>query len=113
MWIVQLVLPLIAPTIDLALLLSPFFNWAPRLLLITLAYNLALVLVAAWALAVDREPVILALLVPLQNLFYRQFLYVMALKAVMRALRGMRIGWNPVARRGTSSIGAGSAGAEP
>jgi cellulose synthase/poly-beta-1,6-N-acetylglucosamine synthase-like glycosyltransferase/peptidoglycan/xylan/chitin deacetylase (PgdA/CDA1 family) len=113
MWIVQLVLPLIAPTIDLALLLSPFLNWAPRLLLITLAYNLALVLVAAWALAVDREPVILALLVPLQNLFYRQFLYVMALKAVMRALRGMRIGWNPVARRGTSSIGAGSAGAEP
>jgi peptidoglycan-N-acetylglucosamine deacetylase len=113
MWIVQLVLPLIAPTIDLALLLSPFLSWAPQVILVTLAYNAALVLVAAWALAIDREPVVLALLVPLQNLFYRQFLYVMALKAVVRAFRGIRIGWNPVARLGTSSIGAGSAGAEP
>jgi cellulose synthase/poly-beta-1,6-N-acetylglucosamine synthase-like glycosyltransferase/peptidoglycan/xylan/chitin deacetylase (PgdA/CDA1 family) len=113
MWIVQLLLPLIAPTIDLALVLSPFLSWAPQVLLVTLAYNCALVLVAAWALAIDREPVVLALLVPLQNLFYRQFLYVMALKAVVRALRGMRIGWNPVARLGTSSIGAGAAGAEP
>jgi hypothetical protein len=113
MWIVQLVLPLVAPTIDLALVLSPFLSWAPQLLLVTLAYNAALVLVAAWALAIDREPVVLALLVPLQNLFYRQFLYVMALKALVRAFRGIRIGWNPVARLGTSSIGAGLMGREP
>jgi len=74
--------------------------------------NAALVLVAMWALAVDREPVILALLVPLENFLYRQFLYFMALKAVVRALRGVRIGWNPVARLGTSSIGGESLGSD-
>jgi hypothetical protein len=79
---------------------------------LTLVYNAALVLLAAWALAVDREPVVLALLVPLQNLFYRQFLYVMALKAIVRAFRGIRVGWNPVARRGTSTIGAEPAGSD-
>lgn len=104
MWSVQLILPLIAPTIDLSLVLSPFVAWAPQILVATAAYNLALVILAAWALAIDREPVVLALLVPLQNLFYRQFLYLMALKAVVRAFRGVRVGWNPVARSGTSTL---------
>jgi cellulose synthase/poly-beta-1,6-N-acetylglucosamine synthase-like glycosyltransferase/peptidoglycan/xylan/chitin deacetylase (PgdA/CDA1 family)/spore germination protein YaaH len=112
MWMVQLLLPLVAPTIDLTLVLSPFLAWAPQVVAVTLVYNAALVLVAMWALAVDREPVILALLVPLQNFFYRQFLYFMALKAVVRALRGVRIGWNPVARLGTSSIGGESLGSD-
>lgn len=109
MWSVQLILPLIAPTIDLSLLVSPFLSWGPQILLATIAYNLALLLLGAWALAIDREPVILALLVPLQNLFYRQFLYVMALRAVVRAFKGVRVGWNPVARRGTSTIAAKTA----
>ena len=112
MWSVQLILPLMAPTIDLTLLLSPLVSWAPQVLAVTLVYNAALVILAAWALAVDREPVVLALLVPLQNLFYRQFLYVMALKAIVRAFRGIRVGWNPVVRRGTSTIGAGPAGSD-
>ena len=41
-----------------------------------------------------------------QRLFYR------ALIVALRALRGVRIGWNPVARLGTSSIGRESIGSD-
>jgi cellulose synthase/poly-beta-1,6-N-acetylglucosamine synthase-like glycosyltransferase len=104
MWSVQLILPLLAPTIDVGLLLAPLSSWSRQVLLATAAYNVLLMVLGAWGLAADREPVALALLVPLQNLFYRQFLYVMALKAVVRAFRGVRVGWNPVDRLGTSTI---------
>ena len=103
-------LPLLAPTIDVGLLMAPFLSWSKEILLAAAAYNGLLIVLSVWALAVDREPVVLALLVPLQNLFYRQFLYVMALKAVVRAFRGVRVGWNPVARLGTSTVAAEATG---
>jgi hypothetical protein len=62
-----------------------------------------------WALAVDHEPISLVLLLPIQNLFYRQFMYVVALKAVLRALKGIRVGWTRVTRLGASPLpGAGA-----
>src|SRR5215472_15469211 len=104
LWIAQIVFPIMAPTIDLGLLLSPLLAWGPQLLLEVVAYNAALVLLSLWALAVDREPLALVLLVPVQNLFYRQFMYVVALKAILRALKGIRVGWTRVTRLGTSPL---------
>src|SRR5262249_3235837 len=80
------------------------FAWGPQLLLEVVAYNVALLLLCLWALAVDRESIALALLVPVQNLFYRQFMYVVALKAVLRALKGIRVGWTRVTRLGSSRL---------
>jgi peptidoglycan-N-acetylglucosamine deacetylase len=104
LWIAQVVFPLMAPTIDLGLVLSPFFAWGPQLLVVVAVYNAALLLLCVWALAVDGEPVALALLLPVQNLFYRQFMYVVALKAVLRAMKGIRVGWTRVTRLGTLSV---------
>jgi cellulose synthase/poly-beta-1,6-N-acetylglucosamine synthase-like glycosyltransferase len=104
LWVAQLVFPIMAPTIDVGLVLSPLFAWGPQLLVEVAAYNLALLLLCTWALMVDGEPVALALLAPVQNLFYRQFMYVVALKAVLRALKGMRVGWTRVTRLGTSPL---------
>ena len=102
LWVAQIVFPIMAPTIDLGLVLSPLFAWGPQLLLEVVAYNVALLLVCLWALAIDGESVALVLLVPVQNLFYRQFMYVVALKAVLRALKGIRVGWTRVTRLGSS-----------
>ena len=104
LWIAQVVFPIMAPTIDLGLVLSPLFAWGPQLLLEVIAYNVALLLLCLWALAVDGEPIGLALLAPIQNLFYRQFMYVVALKAVLRALKGIRVGWTRVTRLGSSPL---------
>ena len=101
LWIAQLIFPIMAPTIDLGLILSPLFAWGPQLLLEVIAYNVVLLLLCLWALAVDGEPTSLVLLLPVQNLFYRQFMYVVALKAVLRALKGLRVGWTRVTRSGT------------
>ena len=109
LWIAQIIFPLMAPTIDLGLVLSPLFAWGPQLLLEVVAYNVALLLLCLWALAVDDEPISLVLLLPIQNLFYRQFMYVVALKAVLRALKGIRVGWTRVTRLGASPLpGAGA-----
>jgi peptidoglycan-N-acetylglucosamine deacetylase len=104
LWIAQLVFPIVAPTIDLGLLLSPLFAWGPRLLLEVAAYNVALLVLGLWALRVDGEPAYLALLLPLQNLFYRQFMYLVTLKAAIRALKGIRVGWTRVTRLGTFTL---------
>jgi peptidoglycan/xylan/chitin deacetylase (PgdA/CDA1 family)/spore germination protein YaaH len=108
LWIAQLFFPLMAPTIDLGLLLSPLFAWGPQLLVEVAAYNTVLLLLCVWALIVDREPVGLALLAPIQNLFYRQFMYVVALRAVVRALKGIRVGWTRVTRLGTLPLRQGA-----
>jgi len=102
LWVAQIVFPIMAPTIDLGLVLSPLFAWGPQLLLEVVAYNVALLLLCLWALAIDGESVALVLLVPVQNLFYRQFMYVVALKAVLHALKGIRVGWTRVTRLGSS-----------
>ncbi len=104
LWIAQVVFPIMAPTIDFGLVLSPLFAWGPQLLLEVIAYNVALLVLCLWALAADGEPVGLALLAPIQNLFYRQFMYVVALKAVLRALKGIRVGWTRVTRLGSSPL---------
>jgi cellulose synthase/poly-beta-1,6-N-acetylglucosamine synthase-like glycosyltransferase len=109
MWVAQLVFPLMAPTIDVGLALSPLLAWGPQLLIEVVAYNVALLLLCLWALAVDREPVALAVLAPIQNRFYRQFMYIVALRAVLRALKGIRVGWTRVTRMGTSSVRAAGA----
>jgi cellulose synthase/poly-beta-1,6-N-acetylglucosamine synthase-like glycosyltransferase len=104
LWIAQIVFPIMAPTIDLGLVLSPLFAWGHQLQIEVAAYNVALLLLGLWALAVDREPVALALLLPIQNLFYRQFMYLVALNAVLRAFKGLRVGWTRVARLGTLTL---------
>ncbi len=104
LWVAQIVFPIMAPTIDLGLVLSRLFAWGPQLLLEVVAYNVALLLLCLWALAVDREPIALVLLAPVQNVFYRQFMYVVALKAVLRALKGIRVGWTRVKRLGSSRL---------
>ncbi len=107
LWLSQVLFPAIAPAMDLGLVLSPLTPSAPRILVATAAYNGALIVLALWALAVDREPFWLAALIPVQNFLYRQFAYAMALKAVLRALRGVRLGWHRVERLGTSTFGRG------
>ena len=104
LWIAQIVFPITAPTIDIGLVLSPLFAWGPQLLLEVVAYNVALLLLCLWALGIDGEPISLVLLLPIQNLFYRQFMYVVALKAVLRALKGIRVGWTRVTRLGGSPL---------
>jgi cellulose synthase/poly-beta-1,6-N-acetylglucosamine synthase-like glycosyltransferase/spore germination protein YaaH/peptidoglycan/xylan/chitin deacetylase (PgdA/CDA1 family) len=113
MWVAQLVFPIMAPTIDVGLLLSPFFSWGPQLVVEVVAYNVALLLLCLWALAVDGEPISLVVLAPIQNLFYRQFMYVVALKAVVRALKGIRVGWTRVTRIGTPGTPRVRAGGGP
>ena len=47
---------------------------------------------------------------PLQRFCYRQLLYVVAIRALLAALRGSTVGWGKLERRGTVSLpGEGSA----
>jgi peptidoglycan-N-acetylglucosamine deacetylase len=105
MWLSQLVLPALSPIVDVGLMMSPLTPWRDRILVATAAYNLLLILLGGWALAADREPIRRACLIPVQNLVYRQFTYVMAMRAAVQALRGARVGWHRVVRLGTAVTG--------
>ena len=55
----------------------------------------------------------LLLWLPLQRFFYRQLLYLVAVRALVAALRGGAVGWGKLERRGTVQVpqsGAGQGG---
>jgi cellulose synthase/poly-beta-1,6-N-acetylglucosamine synthase-like glycosyltransferase/peptidoglycan/xylan/chitin deacetylase (PgdA/CDA1 family) len=117
-------MPVLAPLADFAFVLALYnlvsdavsdttipYN-AERALQIVLAY-LALplldVLIAVMAFQLEpREQRRLIALVPLQRFFYRQLLYISALRALRRALTGNFEGWEKITRM--SSVSALNAG---
>lgn len=53
------------------------------------------------AKVIERKPIWRLWVVFIQRFYYRQFLYVVALKSVLQALKGSRQFWNKLERRGT------------
>jgi peptidoglycan/xylan/chitin deacetylase (PgdA/CDA1 family)/glycosyltransferase involved in cell wall biosynthesis len=103
----QLVLPLLGPLVDLLVLYGLLFRGPGAVLPLWAAYNAAQVLVAAAALRLDRERMWPALTLPLQQLGYRQLMYLVLLQSGASALLGRRLSWMPAPRTGEVS-GPGS-----
>lgn len=125
----KILFPLIAPLMDLAALGSfglliwqhyqhPEDGWSGGLVRLLLYCGLFLVadhLSAAVALLLEgNEDWKLLLWLVLQRFFYRQLLSYVALKAVLRAVRGELVGWGKLVRKGTvadylpAALGVGS-----
>ena len=113
----QVLLPLISALLDLAMLLS--LGWAfmqtryhpdsPGMNMHILAFYLLFVGIDLFAavLAFALEPGerwSLLLWLPLQRFFYRQLLYLVAIRALGAALRGGAVGWGKLERRGTVKV---------
>ena len=101
-FIFQVIFPILSPIGDLVLILSIFKG---DFRAIAFGYVLFLLMDTAWSLIafiLDNKPKWLLLLVLIQRFFYRQFMYVIAFKAMKNILKGSHHGWNKLER--TNSI---------
>ncbi len=115
-WLFQIVMTVISPLVDLAVLWSLIsawmasqshpMEWSSDDLFRAIAFWAAFILLdlAAGILGMVMEPrapwADLPWL-PLQRFGYRQLMYYVVVKAVSNAVRGRRVGWGKLERRGT------------
>ncbi|MGW5669144.1 glycosyltransferase [Micromonospora sp. NPDC003776] len=94
------VLPLLGPVIDLLAVYGLFFMDTTKTAVAWGLMLLVQVLTAAVAFRLDREPLRPLLALPVQQLAYRQLMYLVLARSVVTALTGVRLGWRRVKRAG-------------
>jgi cellulose synthase/poly-beta-1,6-N-acetylglucosamine synthase-like glycosyltransferase/peptidoglycan/xylan/chitin deacetylase (PgdA/CDA1 family) len=97
----QILLPLLAPVVDIfaiygAIFLDPLVAGASWLTFAT-----AQALASAYALHLDRERLRTLWVLPLQQIVYRQLMYLVVIQSLVTALLGARLRWHAMQRTGT------------
>lgn len=96
----QVLLPLIAPVIDVFALHGLLTGHITRVAVVWLAYAGLSVATAAYALHLDGESYRPLWSLPLQQLFYRQLIYLVVIQSVVSALSGLHLPWHKLERTG-------------
>lgn len=111
---------LLAPAVDLVVVAQLLAGHLDRLTLgIWLTVTLSTTAMGWYALRLDHERSAWALVLPLQQIIYRQLLYVTVIRAAVAAFSGIRLPWNKLPRTadvevdltvaGVAGVGADSA----
>jgi len=106
MAVFQVALPLCAPLIDLFAIYSILFLDPMPILGFWAAFNAVQLVLCVTALRFDGESLRPVWSLPLQQLVYRQIMYLVVIDSVLNALAGSRRSWNRLARTGEVSVGA-------
>jgi cellulose synthase/poly-beta-1,6-N-acetylglucosamine synthase-like glycosyltransferase len=99
-FIFNIVLPLIYPFADSALIVGLFMGDWRSLLLPFLLFTAFDVMYAMWGVWKEKDAWKLLLAVPLQRIVYRQLLYYSVIKGVVRACEGTGSAWNSFVKSG-------------
>jgi cellulose synthase/poly-beta-1,6-N-acetylglucosamine synthase-like glycosyltransferase/peptidoglycan/xylan/chitin deacetylase (PgdA/CDA1 family) len=100
----QIALPLLAPLIDLFSIYGLLFlnPWSVGAFWVGFT---SLQLVLGWyAFRLDRESPWVLWAMPLQQLVYRQLMYLVVVESVLTAIQGTRLPWRSIARRGEIEV---------
>ncbi|MGW7277547.1 bifunctional polysaccharide deacetylase/glycosyltransferase family 2 protein [Streptomyces sp. NPDC054844] len=106
----QVVTPVFAPLIDVFTVYSMIFVDFRAALLAWLAVLGVQLVCAAYAFRLDRERYRYLLMMPLQQLAYRQMMYLVLIHSCVTALTGGRLRWQKLKRTGEVGTPAGTAG---
>ncbi|NEV88528.1 glycosyltransferase [Streptomyces tendae] len=106
----QVVTPVFAPLIDVFTVYSMVFVDFRAALLAWLAVLAVQLVCAAYAFRLDREKYRYLLMMPLQQLAYRQMMYLVLIHSCVTALTGGRLRWQKLKRTGEVGTPAGTAG---
>ena len=96
----QVLLPLLAPVIDVASVYSLLVSPTAALFWVWLAFLAMQLVTAAHAFRLDGERLGPLWALPLQQLVYRQLMYLVVLQSVASALYGLRLRWQAMERTG-------------
>jgi cellulose synthase/poly-beta-1,6-N-acetylglucosamine synthase-like glycosyltransferase/peptidoglycan/xylan/chitin deacetylase (PgdA/CDA1 family) len=98
----QILLPVLAPAIDLYALYGLFFLDPGPLIAFWLGFNAFQLLLGAYAFRLDGERLGPLWAAPFQQLVYRQLMYVVVLQSLVSALAGTRLRWHKLTRTGAA-----------
>jgi cellulose synthase/poly-beta-1,6-N-acetylglucosamine synthase-like glycosyltransferase len=96
----QVLLPLLAPIIDIAAVYSVIFVSSPKIAYVWLAFLAMQFVSAVYAFRLDGERLAPLWSLPLQQLVYRQLMYLVVIQSVASALYGIRLRWHVMRRTG-------------
>ncbi|MGP2436523.1 bifunctional polysaccharide deacetylase/glycosyltransferase family 2 protein [Streptomyces sp. JW3] len=108
--IFQIVTPVFAPLIDVFTAYSMIFVDFQAALLAWLAVLGIQLFCAAYAFRLDKEKYRYLLMMPLQQLAYRQMMYLVLIHSCITALTGGRLRWQKLKRTGEVGTPAGAGG---
>ncbi|MCW2506055.1 MAG: polysaccharide deacetylase [Actinomycetia bacterium] len=96
----QVLLPLLAPLIDVAALYSIVFLPTPTIAYVWLGFLGLQYVAATYAFVLDKEPLSPLWSLVLQQFVYRQLMYLVVIQSVSSALYGVRLRWQKLRRTG-------------
>ena len=96
----HVLLPLFAPIVDVAVIYSLLFGSPVRAVEFWLGFACLQALICAYALRLDRERLTTLWALPLQQVVYRQLLYLVTVQSLITALLGSHQRWQPIRRAG-------------
>jgi peptidoglycan/xylan/chitin deacetylase (PgdA/CDA1 family)/glycosyltransferase involved in cell wall biosynthesis len=100
----QILLPLLAPLIDVFTFYGVIFLDPLPLLAYWVGFNLLLLSLAVYAFRLDREPLRPLWAMPLQQFVYRQLMYLVVFQSIISAFRGAGLRWQHVERTGEMEV---------
>ena len=106
----QVLLPLAAPAMDAYLLYGLLFLDVRTTLLLWLGFVAAQLLTAAYAFRLDGESLRPLWSLPVQQLVYRQLMYLVVVQSVFTAVYGVRLPWVKLRRTGEVQLPGEMAG---
>jgi cellulose synthase/poly-beta-1,6-N-acetylglucosamine synthase-like glycosyltransferase/peptidoglycan/xylan/chitin deacetylase (PgdA/CDA1 family) len=96
----QVLLPLLAPIIDVSALYSILFLPSPTIAYVWLAFLALQYVSAGYAFLLDHERLAPLWSLALQQFVYRQLMYLVVIQSVASALYGIRLRWHVMRRTG-------------
>ncbi len=104
----QILLPLLAPLVDVFALYGALFGDTTRMVEVWLGF-LAVQAAASWyAFVLDRERASVLWSLPLQQFVYRQLMYLVLIQSLVTAVLGTRLRWQRMNRLGLARVGGGA-----
>ncbi|WP_308492741.1 bifunctional polysaccharide deacetylase/glycosyltransferase family 2 protein [Microbacterium terrisoli] len=102
--VLQVLLPLFAPVVDLFAVYGLIFLDPVRIAGVWLGFLALQMVMAAYALALDRESMRALWVLPLQQFVYRQLMYLVVIQSVFTAIVGTRLRWHRMERYGSLRV---------
>jgi hypothetical protein len=96
----QVLLPLVAPLIDLFAIYGLIFTDVGPVLAFWVGFNVLQLVIAVIAFRLDGESLRPLWAMPLQQFVYRQLMYLVIIESTISALVGARAGWKTIPRTG-------------
>jgi cellulose synthase/poly-beta-1,6-N-acetylglucosamine synthase-like glycosyltransferase len=109
----QVLLPLLAPVVDVFAVYGLVFLDPVRILGLWAAFLLLQLLMGWYAFRLDNERPGALWTLPLQQFVYRQLMYLVVIQSVCTALAGSRLRWQRMQRYGSLQLPAGAAQPQP